>query len=79
MAVKTTKDGRVIRTDRDYTLFRRVIYARCESRCEGCGKYLEFAFMQVHHTRGRGAGRRNDIPEAVLGLCFPCHERAHGR
>lgn len=78
---KITHDGRTILTNNDYRRFRTRIYDRCGGACELCTAGIRFEDMEVHHKNGRGMGgsKRNDVPEAVLGICIPCHRRKHAQ
>ena len=44
--------------------------------CEWCGRT---ATVDVHHIENRGIGGSKllDTPENLIGLCRPCHDRAH--
>lgn len=79
--VWTTKDGRRILSGTHYTAFRHVIYDRCIGACELCTAGIRFEEMEVHHVKGRGLGgsKRDDVPEAVLGICVPCHRARHNQ
>ena len=86
MAVKVKKDGRVVRTGKDYTAFRYELYMAQERRCADCGAltgllldpYLAYSF-HVHHINGRGmgGGKRSDTFLACKGLCGRCHRGKH--
>lgn len=45
--------------------------------CEWCG--LKCSRRDPHHifARGMGGGRRLDLRTNLVGLCRPCHDRAH--
>lgn len=79
--VRTTKDGRRILSGTHYTAFRKAIYDRCIGVCELCTAGIRFEDMEVHHKNGRGMGgsKRDDVPEAVLGICIPCHQARHNQ
>lgn len=79
--IRTTKDGRTILTGIHYTEFRRAIYERAGQQCELCGKGLFYATMELHHRNGRGmgGGKRDDIPDEVLGICLGCHRAEHNQ
>lgn len=51
---------------------RRMVFARCQTRCEHCG--LARA-TQVHHKTYDRLG--NEQLDDLLGVCGPCHERLH--
>lgn len=88
MPLKFKKDGRIILTGKEYTAFRRQVYADQNMRCRKCGGVTsvtadpisDYSF-HVHHIGGRGlgGGKRNDVLEAVEGLCGACHRRQHGQ
>lgn len=72
--IKTTKDGRTIRSGIHYTKFRHEIYRRCSELCEDCNRWMLFCEMELHHIYGRGGGKRDDVSDKVRGLCCYCHE-----
>lgn len=86
MSVKVTKDGRRIRTGKDYTAFRRGLWDRQAGGCDTCGRptslsadlISDYSF-HVHHKRGRGGGKRDDTLEACVGLCGADHRKVHGQ
>lgn len=85
--VRTTKDGRTIRTGSHYTDFRRTLWTWQAGMC-GCGRStqldadwdVDWAF-HVHHKNGRGmgGGKRDDTTIACIGLCGKCHRMAHNQ
>jgi ribosomal protein S27AE len=86
MSITYTKDGRTIRTKRSYTEFRHRVYESQHGMCHSCGRntflaldILDDRSFHVHHKNGRGLGgsKRDDILEAVLGLCGRCHREEH--
>ena len=84
MAIKTTKDGRTIRTGKDYTAFRHDMWATGGGACWECGHPTGLQYppsysnsFHVHHKRGRGGGKRTDTFLACQGLCGDCHRRKH--
>ena len=84
MSIKITKDGRTLRSGKDYTKFRRALYFQQKMNCFECGTATsisadlvsEYSF-HVDHTNGRAAGKRDDTPEACKGLCGKCHRIKH--
>jgi hypothetical protein len=67
--IRTTKDGRTVRTGRDYTKFRIERHTAQHSQCAECGRItvlwhpLEWDdSFHVHHEGGRGMGgsKRDD-------------------
>ena len=81
--IQKTHDGRTRRTGKDYSDFRKAIWAMQDYRCGICGRFVSFdaEFWHIHHLGGRGMGgsRRDDVPEAVMGLCTYCHRSEHGQ
>lgn len=86
--IGTTKDGRVIRSGRDYSQFRRDLHFLQDALCARCLRYtLLGAWLEddnsfhVHHTNGRGMGgsKRDDTLEACEGLCGKCHREEHNQ
>src|ERR1035438_1893577 len=74
MSVKVTKDGRTIRTDVDYTAFRREVYKFQLGRCgnPGCeirvgrptrldAELISDYSFHLNHLHGRGGGKRDDV------------------
>ena len=60
--------------DAVYPERRRQVWERGEGVCEHCrSAQLE----QVHHIAGRGGPDPHRL-ENLVGLCEPCHRRAHG-
>jgi len=88
MPIKVTKDGRTIRTGKDYTQFRVAVFMNQTAECARCKTWtalsspLEWdSSFHVHHTNGRGMGgsKRDDTLEACEGLCGKCHRKEHGQ
>lgn len=84
--IKITKDGRTIRTDNDYTVFRSEMYHAQNKRCSRCGWITFLTYdhshdnsFHVHHRNGRGGGKRDDIAEECEGLCGACHHEEHNQ
>jgi hypothetical protein len=86
VVIKTTKDGRTIRTGKDYTAFRREVYEMQSGRCVRCirttsleADILSDYSFHVHHRDGRGMGgsKRDDVPSKVEGLCGKDHRLEH--
>ncbi len=84
--VKTTKDGRTVRTGKDYTIFRWQLWELSSGKCVRCGEYTSLSLepqsnwsFHVHHTHGRGMGgsKRDDTFESCQGLCGKCHREEH--
>lgn len=87
MPIKITKDGRTIRTGRDYTKFRRELRDSQRGWCR-CGLPTSLTAdlradwsFHVHHTNGRGMGgsKRDDTLKACVGLCGKCHRKEHNQ
>lgn len=84
MPTKLTKDGRTIHSGESYSDFRRLVGEMAEQRCSRCGANApvqseDYPIGHCHHRRGRGGGKRNDIPEECDWLCWKCHAREHGQ
>ena len=88
MPIKITKDGRTIRTGKDYTQFRIEMHAERLGSCWECGRdtFLDVPLdwdnsFHVDHTNGRGmgGGKRDDTKKACRGLCGFDHRRKHGQ
>jgi hypothetical protein len=84
--VRTTKDGRTIRTGRDYTSFRFDLFVSQHGMCIECQRMCSLHAplewdnsFHVHHVNGRGMGgsKRDDTFEACKGLCGADHRRQH--
>lgn len=75
MAVKTTRDGRLIYDRYSYRKLREQKYKEQSESCAACGEFTEFWNWELHHVDGRGlgGGRRDD--SRVIGLCSQCHQR----
>ena len=78
MAIKITKDGRTIRTGKDYTAFRYELYLAQAAKCARCPVRTSLGMepmydssFHVHHVNGRGmgGGKRSDTFLACEGLC----------
>ena len=88
MSVKITKDGRTIRTGKDYTEFRYELWMVQEHVCINCNAVTSLTVhlmannsFHVHHINGRGMGgsRRDDTFRACDGLCGSCHRKEHNQ
>jgi hypothetical protein len=55
-----------------WTAVRRVVWVRCEGRCERCGTALEAGAWDCHHRKPRARGGRDEVVNAVA-LCPSCH------
>ena len=86
--IKVTKDKRTIRTGKDYTRFRQVVYELQGAMCGQCRIFTSMGYepehdysFHVHHKNGRGMGgsKRDDTFEACTGLCGSCHRKEHGQ
>jgi len=89
--IKVTKDGRTIRTDKDYTDWRREMWGQQAGACQSCGRptNLSVSFeytnsFHCHHIYGRGGGKRDDVrfrneKQICRGDCGECHRREHGQ
>jgi hypothetical protein len=84
--IEIKRDGRVIRTGRDYSEFRKSIFENQNGCCADCGIACEFVAdpdwhcsFHVHHKHGRGLGgsRRTDTLEECVGWCGACHHSHH--
>lgn len=56
-----------------YPQRRREVYDRGQGCCEYC---LRAAMTEVHHIAGRGGPDPHRL-DNLVGLCRPCHNRAH--
>ena len=93
MSIKTTKDGRMIRSGKDYTAFRRQVFEDQRGRCMTCGAWtnleapIEFAgsFHIAHRgSRGMGGSIRDDVVGPKRGAveggkCGHCHRKEHNQ
>jgi len=61
-------------TDAAWARAQAVIRLRSKNTCEKCATPAPEG--DSHHIHGRGAGKRDDHPDAVLSLCRPCHDAA---
>ncbi len=91
--IKTTKDGRTIRTGKDYTKFRADLYVKQNASCIECDQTCVFdaplewnnSFHVAHHgSRGMGGAIRDDVVgpkrgQVEGGLCGKCHRESHGQ
>jgi hypothetical protein len=91
--IKTTKDGRTIRTGEDYTAFRYQLHGEQSGCCVDCGRYtdpeapLEWdsSFHIAHRgSRGMGSAIRDDVVgpkrgQVEGGKCGGCHRKEHGQ
>lgn len=84
--IRTTKDGRTIRTGKHYSQFRAQVFLSQNAECGHCGTGVALSSppewassFHLHHKNGRGmgGGKRNDIPSEVEGLCRDCHQKEH--
>jgi 5-methylcytosine-specific restriction endonuclease McrA len=62
------------RRDAVYPERRRQVFERGDGVCEFC---RAAAMTDVHHIEGRGGADPHRLGNLV-GLCQPCHRRAHG-
>ena len=85
--IRTTKDGRTIKTGADYLLFRMEVAESQRHRCAMCGRFIFFHHSfelddscHLHHRNGRGMGgsKRDDTPDMCVALCGKCHRGIHG-
>lgn len=60
--------------DAVYPERRREVFERGDGVCEFC---RAAAMTDVHHIAGRGGPDPHRL-ENLVGLCQPCHRRAHG-
>jgi hypothetical protein len=61
-------------TDAAWARAQAAIRLRSKGICERCPALAPEG--DSHHIRGRGAGKRDDHPDALLNLCRPCHNIA---
>jgi len=71
--VKAVSDRRRKR-DAVYAQRRRQVFDRGDGVCEFC---RSAAMGSVHHLAGRGGPDPHRL-DNLIGLCEPCHRRAHG-
>jgi len=71
--VKQVSDKRRKR-DAVYPQRRRQVFERGDGVCEFCHGA---AMTDVHHVAGRGGPDPHRLSN-LIGLCQPCHRRAHG-
>jgi hypothetical protein len=88
MSRKITKDGRTLRTGKDYTTFRYDLWFSQDGRCIRCGGIAALSepiyrarSFHVHHKNGRGMGgsKRSDTFLKCEGLCGSCHRIEHNQ
>jgi len=93
MAIKTTKDGRVIRSGSDYADFRRDLWRKQRWTCCTCSRITgldmpiesDYSFHVAHRgSRGMGGGFRDDVVgtkrgQVEGGKCGGCHRKEHGQ
>lgn len=86
--IKTTKDGRTIRSGKDYTKFRYDLHTLQGGKCVDCKRYTSLnadlaADWSFHtdHIKGRGMGgsKRDDTFDACAGRCGKCHRKKHNQ
>lgn len=91
MAIEIKKDGRTIRTKKDYSKFRRELYYSQHGRCIRCERPTmfnididsDYAFHVAHRgSRGMGSSFRDDVlgpnkGQVLGGLCGRCHRKEH--
>ena len=61
------------RRDAVYPERREQVWERGNGMCEFCGMA---AMGEVHHRAGRGGSDPHRL-DNLVGLCSPCHSRAH--
>ena len=71
--MKAVSDRRRKR-DAVYAQRRREVFDRGDGVCEFC---RSAAMGSVHHLAGRGGPDPHRL-DNLIGLCEPCHRRAHG-
>ena len=90
MAEQITKDGRRILTGRQYSAFRHSLFKMQNGQCASCGRATDLKVQntadysfQVHHVKGRGGKRNDDVHTAhkpgCVGWCGKCHRMHHGQ
>jgi 5-methylcytosine-specific restriction endonuclease McrA len=87
MSIRILKDGRVVRSGKDYTELRIAVFLRDKGRCIRCRKrvFLEqqgsdWDMHLAHiHARKMGGGSRDDTKENTITLCAACHRREHNQ
>ena len=93
--IRVTKDGRTIRTGKDYMAFRRELFYAQVGRCmvTECGRCtfplvdpeFDFSFHVSHRgSRGMGGAIRDDVVgpkrgQVEGGKCGKCHRKDHGQ
>jgi hypothetical protein len=88
LAIIIKKDGRTVRTGKDYTIFRVGLWMMQYGRCKKCNRLTNLEVdiesdwsFHVHHVGGRGMGssKRDDTTEdeKCIGWCGRCHRREH--
>jgi 5-methylcytosine-specific restriction endonuclease McrA len=70
--VRAVSDKRRKR-DAVYPERRRQVFERGDGLCEFCSATM----TDVHHIAGRGGSDPHRLGN-LIGLCQPCHRRAHG-
>jgi hypothetical protein len=84
--IRVTKDGRTIRTAKDYTAFRHALWEVNHGNCWKCERRTNLVAhpsadnsFHVHHKGGRGLGgsKRDDTFLKCSGLCGFCHRGLH--
>jgi hypothetical protein len=61
-------------TDAAWARAQAAIRLRSKGICERCPTPAPEG--DSHHIHGRGAGKRDDHPDALLNLCRTCHDAA---
>ena len=61
-------------TDAAWARAQAAIRLRSKGICERCPTPVPEG--DSHHIHGRGAGKRDDHPDALLNLCRTCHDAA---
>lgn len=91
MSIRVTKDGRTIRTGKDYTAFRREVFHDQNASCMDCTRTTfllsdlerDDSFHLAHRgSRGMGSAIRDDVVgpkrgQVEGGKCGRCHRQEH--
>lgn len=91
MPIKTTKDGRTIRTGQDYSFFRQQVWMLQVGKCMCCPRKTrleldidsDYSFHLSHvGSRGMGSAFRDDVlgtkkGQVEGGKCGACHREEH--
>lgn len=93
MSIQRTKDGRTIRSGKDYTEFRLSLWKEQAYRCMDCNRITDatlhpscYRSFHVAHrgSRGMGGAIRDDVVgpkrgQVEGGKCSRCHRQEHSQ